>query len=224
MLTFAKFVTEAIGVKYPMPPEIQRYGLELVKNRLSPEEVRLLKNYSGKHHIDINAFLRGETPEKWVSRAKSPEGHRKLMVKATQILDGIFEKSQLPQDVQTFKGVDVRRWRITPDMMESLVGNTITIPEYLSTSISKHTASIYAQSVKSPRNPSDAYACRCDITIPKGTHAIPMVYGVTLSEWEKEILLPRNTKLRVTFTGWAANMEDESRITNYWVMKATVVA
>lgn len=223
MLSFAQFVTEAYVNQYPMPPEVARYGTELMKNTLTPDETRLLKNYSGKHHADINAFLRGETPEKWVSRAKNPEGHQKLMVKATQIMDGIFEKTELPQEMQVFKGVDVRRWRITPDMMVDLAGKTITIPEYLSTSVSKHVASRYTLSVNGPSYPGGSYACRCDITVPKGTHAIPMTYGLTHSEWEKEILLPRNTKLHVTFTGWAADMKDESRIADYWVMKATVV-
>jgi hypothetical protein len=145
-----------------------KVALTAFGDKLSPEEIAAAKYYTGPGYAPINSALRtGGTP---------PPAANFYMSK----LDQALSKSTVAEDQTAFRGVWGGDW-----LPKSFApGDTITDAGYVSTAV----------------DPNGKYDgdTQMVIRVPKGTHAIDLDgSGLTHHANEKELLLPRGTKMRV---------------------------
>lgn len=147
---------------------VTQTALTAFGGKLSPEEIAAAKYYTGPGFAPINGALRaGSTP---------PPAASFYMSK----LDAALGKSVTDKDEIAFRGVWGGDW--LPKVFAP--GDTISDAGYLSTAV----------------DPAGQYDgdTKMVIRVPKGTHAIDLDgTGLTHHANEKELLLPRGTKMRV---------------------------
>ena len=138
-------------------------------SKLLNSERGALLDYSGPHYAPINAALRkGEMPTDWRAHA-------------VERLDSALAKSSVPKDLLVYRGL-----RDQSLVSHLKPGAVFRDHGFLSTTISKNVA-------------NDSFAdggVLFHITIPKGGKALPMTRQGHYNH-EKEVLLPRGSRLRV---------------------------
>lgn len=139
---------------------------------LSAEELETLKNYSMTGYQSINDSLReGKTPDYRVTT-----------------IDAALERGRLKEQT-VYRGV-----KLDPEtraVFERSIGTVISDPAFVSTSRDKHQAESFLGVIGTERN------VLMEIKVPNGAKG---AYMAPISEIrsEEEVLLPRNTLLRVT--------------------------
>lgn len=185
MLSFNQFLSERAQYSGMTYVELVKWGKTIV-DKLSPTEIRLLRAYTNNAYEDINGFLRGgpQAMSRWKlglagTQAKTTDAHARIMAGFQQKVDAIFPKFKIPGAVTVYRGAGplpaFDRWR---------VGNVITFPGYLSTTMDISVALDFTQGVL------------LQIEIPARKLAIPISAMRTLS-WESEMLLPHHTSLKL---------------------------
>lgn len=171
-----------------IPMALRNAGFALAQH-LSPDEIAFLRYYSRGGARLINQFLYNQ------SSYANDRDYMHQMNKRTQIIDSIFEKSELPTDITVYRGLNAKRAGFcgtdykNPDITNA-VGKTYTFNGYVSTSASVLAAKIFMYSAKETQ-------AMLAIHVPAGTPAIPMVPQLSEYPDEDEVLLPRNAQLRI---------------------------
>lgn len=143
--------------------------------KLSSEELKAVKVYSGDRHREINTCLRGEEPCAAATLA---------LVKA---IDAAISKARLPHERILFRGVGVAAAsRIRASGLA--VGSSLIDDAFMSTSTSPSTAGMFAHF------PPGGLMLK--IHAPSGMRALD-VGPYSLYPDEGEFLLPRGTELRI---------------------------
>lgn len=179
-------VIEAVK-KYPLPKTTERYGNTLIQ-RLSHDERDMLYEYSTSNYYLINRYL-------YKQPATSSTSYMQTMNAKTRLLDGIFEKSSLPHAMIVYRGLDAYRAGFCgdnyadPDIARA-VGKIYTFNGYVSTSISQFHAGLFMSM-------AGGNHAILQMHLPAGTHAIPMVGELTAYPNEQEVLLPRNSRIKL---------------------------
>ncbi len=147
---------------------------------LTNEEREALRTYTGSSYTSINRFLRG---------LKESSGHENII----PLIDSAIEKGTVEHDLISFRGL--RNWA---DLYNGLrnggfkLGAPITGPGFSSSSIDTTIAR------KNFAGRSGAYRVVYEIRVRKGSRAAYIGdYKVSGLANEKELLLPRGSKLRV---------------------------
>lgn len=156
--------------------EMHRWGVEHFKEweqSLSPASKKAISQY--QKTSDVNYYLRtGQT-----AGNLSENQTRDLVTK----LDAAIEKSKMPEDVIVYRGVPDEAavgWK---------VGAVIQDKGYVSTSLSEKQTKIYAVPTL------HSTAAVMEIRVPKGSSGAYM--GVNKRSPDMEVLLPRETKIRI---------------------------
>lgn len=163
---------------------------------LTTDEKELLYAYSDSTYKEINRFLYGNTEDMDVykNNVDNPEEHHDYIQTRIDLLDEIFEKSVLPQPITVYRGLNAARAGFcgknyeNPDI-ERAVGKTYTFNGYVSTSAS-WTMALGFRGHESP--------AMLQIDLPAGTHAIPMTSMLSSYADEQEVLLARNTQIKIS--------------------------
>jgi hypothetical protein len=188
---------------------------------LTDEEQTVLLDYADEGHFNINLYLRHAgnvaTMKKASSSYTAPglrgsaakvASHLKQMHSAAHVLDGIFRKFPLPTKVVVYRGTDSRVSLFANP--KTLVGKTLTLPGYTSTTTSEKIA----------RDLDFQQGILLVLTVPAGHQAIPMVPALSgESRGEAEVLLPQNTRVRVT----QVTLEPGTTYDDIWIVTGTVV-
>lgn len=212
MQTFRAFLQEA-----RLPSSLLSWSRKQVQT-LTPEERALLIDYANEGYYNINLYLRHagniDAMRKQASRTMSPniyaaakkrDAHLSRMLTASQMMDGIFAKFRLPQALTVYRGTDEQLPMFSKPT--TLVGKTLTLPGFTSTS----TSSAIAKDWDFNRGILLA------ITLPPGAHAIPMIPEIAgESSEEAEVILPQNTQAVVT----KVIREDGGIYEDYWRIEA----
>lgn len=139
-------------------------------------ETEAIQYYTTTGHDPINSYLRGEyhptDPVRILGRIDA--------------LDGLIQKHPLPRDTPMARGSGFEAIDRL-DMTRPLVGQTITDPAFLSTSLGTESRGIFRD-----------LPVQLRITAPEGTHAAPLWTLGSAAPAEREMLLPRGTQLRIT--------------------------
>lgn len=213
--SFKAFLSEAT-----LPSSLASWATKQAR-RLTDDEQTVLLDYADEGHFNINLYLRHAgnvaTMKKASSsytapgiRGSAPKvaAHLAQMHSAAQVLDGIFRKFPLPTKVVVYRGTDSRLPIFAKP--KTLVGKTLTLPGYTSTTTSEKIA----------RDLDFQLGVLLVLTVPAGHPAIPMAPALSgESRGEAEVLLPQNTRVRVT----NVTLEPGTTYDDIWIVTGTVV-
>lgn len=188
---------------------------------LSDEERTVLLDYADEGYYDINLYLRhaGHLPsmKKASSSYISPQLFKSAKIASTrltqihsvaQVMDEIFRKFRLPTAITVYRGTNEKLALYANP--KALVGKTLTLPGYTSTSTSQAMS----------REFDFLRGILLVITVPAGAHAIPMVPALAGDRSdEAEVLLPHNTRLRVD----AVKLEPGGDYEDNWIIRTTLI-
>lgn len=168
---------------------------------LTNREEQALGMYAGGYYREINATLRGEEID-IRDRAKAEE--------KIPLIDAALKKATVPESVVVWRGAKGEA------LPEGLVGKTIRVPGYTSTSLTKDTARYFAAGHGPNVHYGEGPPVLAEITIPRGMHAAfvqARMENIDQIVGEMEMLIPRNTRFKVlsdTLTGGElAGMNDQ---------------
>jgi hypothetical protein len=164
-----------------------------------------LMDYSGDGYRALNSYFRfGED-----GYGNIPDEEKLADIKQlAEILDDLIEKNgTVDKDSSVFRGQRLtEEWK---GILENLnPGDTILEPAFLSTANSPRTSHVqFGPGLPSPGSPPDAStnttnpvkdgAILWGISVPKGSKALQLPTQGAWSDSEDEVLLPRNTELRI---------------------------
>lgn len=137
----------------------------------APQEERVsLFKYTVSLGGKLNKYLSNQIP-----KFKEAE-------EAINAIDSLISKYKLTEDIITYKGTSEEYYE------DAKIGERITIPVYLSTSLSEETANHFSDKNKDP--------VVLEIRVPKGSNCL-YIGDNTGYDFESELLLGRNTKFKV---------------------------
>ena len=142
---------------------------------LTPNEMYAISNYTADSYYEINTQLRNED-----APFDSPELRGRIAA-----LDSALAKSSLPERMELVRQANQFALGPYSDNPQDAVGHTLTDSGFVSTSLSQ-----FGRSDKMP-------PVRFVIDAPAGAPGAPLD-GMSSFESETEVLLPRDSKFRVT--------------------------
>lgn len=213
--SFKDFLSEA-----QLPSTLASWATTRART-LTDMERTVLLDYADEGHFNINLYLRHAgnvaTMKKASSSYTAPgirgsaskvATHLAQMHSAAQVLDGIFHKFALPTKVVVYRGTDSRLPMFAKP--KTLVGKTLTLPGYTSTTTSEKIA----------RDLDFQLGVLLVLTVSAGHPAIPMVPALSgESRGEAEVLLPQNTRVRVT----NVTLEPGTTYDDIWIVTGVIV-
>ncbi len=169
---------------------------------LSPEEASAIKLYTGSPQARISHAMRGSTTTAggFSMDPFADESHASLipgsppidtpgdvMSEVVPYLDSALSRGSAPGDMMTYR-LAQRIGGLTPETAESMIGQTVSDPSYLSTTINP-----WDRFYGNNASPKDMIL---DMMVPHGGSG---GYADSLSNWakEKELILPRDAQFRV---------------------------
>lgn len=198
MHTFLEFMTPpsriATAESAPIPPAIRTWATQCMRT-LTDDERGLLESYSREGNFTINAFLRGNPQwsvayNDYMTHARTPQSHMRMMRGATTVIDRIFTKCHAPQPLVVYRGMalrDLPETRRSAAELAKLVGRKMTFAGYLSTSLKLSTAELFTSAVG---------PLVLQLFVPRGYPVIPIL-GMRGHRHEFEMLLPHATRGKV---------------------------
>ncbi len=141
---------------------------------LSKSELEAVQVYSMAAHAHINATLRGQD--------KSDKG-KELVDRFKPALDSALNKHSFDEDVVVYRGVD------SPTMAKLKRGAIFVDKAFVSTAMHRRVAEGFSGLFEG--------AVLMEIHVRKGKAAAP-VDGSSKYPHEREVLLPRNTRFKIT--------------------------
>jgi hypothetical protein len=154
---------------------------------ITVRERAAVSEYRGAAYAPMNSVLRGqkELYGDPIGQALKEYGYtKKTLNEEMRHLDSAISKSKVPENIVVHRGMRL------PENPESLLGAHITDKAYVSTSLEKGVA----QGFRPGQPPPSAVV---SIKVPKGATGI-YVDAAMQHLWERELLLPRNTKIKIT--------------------------
>ncbi len=161
---------------------------------LSESETHALLNYgdAGYYH-DINTPLREGKPLIEESNPLSTsDGTQRGYLSTAEVvagLDSALSHSQLPENMNLYRGINNWQKVFGVGSEDELVGKTVRDNGFISTSVEKSIAAPLGSTVK------DSFLTVAQIRCPQGMHAVAMTPNFT--EFE-EVILPRGTSFKIT--------------------------
>jgi hypothetical protein len=185
---FGDFVKGSGGYK-----ETRDYSDAFAEISKARADRRAIGVYLGTNGLDINKSLRGD------SGIELSEAQRETI----DSLDSSLEENIINVPFDTFRGVSTRS--LFGDLegeeleaaMKDLVGTTLSDGGFMSTSLSAHHAAGFAGRAKVGETAKDRPPVVMRIKVPSGSSGIFIGPGMTPLQ-EQEVILPRNTNLKVT--------------------------
>lgn len=179
-----------------------------VSGKVSKDEKQALEDYTGGYYKDINpALFKGRAPKfklygKMVNASSTVKN-----------LDKFLSRSVMKHDATVYRGIRARNKDLTIDAFEKNIGKEITMAGYVSTSRSRAVAQRFAKGVGGAASGAKLPPVLMKITVPKGANAYDTGPAVKVKEFgfsfvsneEQEVLLPRNSKFKVTKIDRKAN-------------------
>jgi hypothetical protein len=148
------------------------------RSGLSDREKHSIGQYTSKLYTEVNQYNRTGTVSKGQSKA--------IFKKMSADIDTALDKSSLKQDTVVYRGIgDIRKLGIDPG---NLTGHVLQDPAHLSTSLNRRIAERFAG--------GSEHGAVLRIRLAQGSKAAS-AGGLSQSEKEHEVLVHRNTKLRV---------------------------
>lgn len=157
------------------------------KDDITSDERYETERYTGYSYYDWNDSLRNDNGKGWESD--------------TMELDNALNKFDLKQNIVTYRGLgssavnSMFGGKLSTDELNSnWVGAVISDKAFLSTSISSSVAYDFS---------SSGYVLK--INVPKGKGRGAYVDSISKHQGEREFLMPRNTKLKITGAYYDSN-------------------
>jgi hypothetical protein len=172
---------------------MQAYESYLRTNVYTPVENEFLDNWT-EHFEVTNSYLFGGL-ENYKNQPFYYEPKLKEAKNNVSILDGILNKSILPQDVVSYRGMDVSKCQITfPKGFET--GDKFEYKGFMATALDKSWALDFVHGDNTYKNKNMLF----EIHANKGIHATYMDKNSIMNIRERELLIERNTKWKVIST------------------------
>lgn len=150
-------------------------------HRVTDDARRAVDYYIDRGFTSVNRALRG-------AREMTPDVQR-----IVDLIDGVFDQTvgtNFGYDANVYRGVKFKTGEIPPWLRDPKVGDVLVDPAYLSTSSDRGVAREFIRHIG-----NDETAFELEIVVPRGDPAV-YLHGFVDTR-EREILLPRNTRLVV---------------------------
>ncbi|PEP90517.1 ADP-ribosyltransferase [Bacillus toyonensis] len=205
----------------------EEYGEKWLSS-LTADQKNAITYYTGQNYTDINYYLRSNKtttlPGSSISKAE--------LNKKISLIDDAINKATLKEDITVYRNTGEQELSAAKDFLQHTLGLNLNsldgiknFEEYINKAITlvnnninkTNTALAYTSTSLQKNGVFSGSAIRMEIKVPKGTHA-PYVDSISEYEGEKELLLPRGSKFKIT---GASTVQENGH--NILVIRATLV-
>ena len=208
---YVKPIARRVGSTVDDAPVLMSNAAQTIR-KTSGDAITAIRKYTD-NSTSLNATLtnraRGAGLQSITQRIMKPSWFPKPreVLSRTRNLDKSIKGEKLDADTAIYHGTDVN-----PLKMGTTKGNQVTIPSYLSTTKDPKIADVAARSKAGPFRPKHVLQIKA-----KAGQTGKDIEHISTYPGEREVLLPRNTELRVSSTPtYGPRTLKQPRRTRYW--------
>jgi hypothetical protein len=165
-----------IDIKGPLYYNKDHDKIQVFRQTLTKEDIKVVDKYVGKGEPEVNIYLRKNT-------------YNTKMENEVKILDNLINNYQISSDTLLFRGVN------HPDLYNLQRGDEYSDPGFISTTENIKWTEFFINQPDNPGPVSVSNPCLFVIKARAGQHAAPL--SAIKSPKQQEFLLPRGTTLRI---------------------------